>query len=76
MFYINKSCICCFLDAEYLYTVRERSRRISLNFFLTDMIERIEPANLDNIKRKFHELLYPDVQPDERNDFYELAYYF
>ena len=40
------------------------------------MIERIEPANLDNIKRKFHELLYPDVQPDERNDSYELVYYF
>ena len=32
MFYINKSSICCFLDAEYLYTVRERSRRISQLF--------------------------------------------
>ena len=41
------------------------------------MIKRIEPTNLNNIKRKFRELLYADVHPDKRNDFfYELVYYF
>ena len=76
MFYINKSSICCFLDAEYFYTLQERSGR-TCQLFLTYMIKRIEPTNLDNIKRKFRELLYADVHPDERNDFfYELVYYF
>ena len=69
MFYINKSSICCFLDAEYFYTLQERSGR-TCQLFLTYMIKRIEPTNLDNIKRKFRELLYADVHPDERNDFF------
>ena len=69
MFYFNKSSICCFLDAEYFYTLQERSGR-TCQLFLTYMIKRIEPTNLDNIKRKFRELLYADVHPDERNDFF------
>ena len=34
------------------------------------MIEQIEYDNLGNIERKFHELLYPYVQLDKRNDFF------
>ena len=68
MFYINKSSICCFLDGEYFYPIRERSGLIS-QLSLFEIIERVENANLNNVQRKSYELLYPDVQPERNNPF-------
>ena len=59
------------------FTLSKSDPEEHVNFFLNYMIKRIEPTNLDNIKRKFRELLYADVHPEETNDFfYELVYYF
>ena len=46
-FYVNKSSICSFLDGEYFHLILERSGR-TRQLFLSDMIEGIENANLEN----------------------------
>ena len=48
LFCIDKLSICCFLGGECFYPIRERSGRTH-QLFLSDMIERLEKANLENI---------------------------
>lgn len=57
LFYIKKELICCFLDKEYSYSVRDRSRRVYF-IFLSEIITNNVEVKLDQ-NRKILLKLFP-----------------
>ena len=45
LFYEQKSCICCFLDSEFSYTIRRRFGQIQ-SILLSDIIKKYEESIL------------------------------